>query len=448
MMPSLFVCRFFGLLLCIVALTGCQSHPKTGGSVGHYDVHLTPDFAQKLVDGVVAIGLDLASLPENQLTLDADGLQIDSAVLKGGNGLTTPVKFEHQGKRLKLSLVPPLPSTPLVTLEIKYRARAATGLVFSSDIPQVFTAFSTSQWMPCIDSPSARATLTLTLTVPENLKTIGNGTQRKLSAAAAQTQTVQWSLDQPMPSYLFGFAVGDYLQVTDIQPHKTTLHYFAPKSFTQAQLQQIFVETRSAIAFYEDKAGIQYPFEQYTQVLVKGSAAQEMSSYSIMGERYGQRVLENEKNIWLAIHELSHQWWGNGVTNASWRQMWLNEGIATFMTAAYLEHRFGRGAYLQEVNAAKASYEKIKQAGADKALVFSSWDAPTAQDRSLVYDKGSYFVHLLRELMGETAFWLGLKDFTRAYWGASVTSTDFQATMQRASPVDLSALFDQWVLGK
>ena len=90
-------------------------------------------------------------------------------------------------------------------------------------------------------------------------------------------------------------------------------------------------------------------------------------------------------------------------------------------------------------------YERVRDAGKDGSLVFPDWLHPTAEDRTLVYDKGAYVLHLLREEMGEKAFWSGLRSYTRKYFGKSVTTADFQAAMQQATDKDLSAFFNKWV---
>ena len=115
------------------------------------------------------------------------------------------------------------------------------------------------------------------------------------------------------------------------------------------------------------------------------------------------------------------------------------------MTAAYLEHRFGREAYLSQIEEYRASYEKVRAAGKDRSLVFADWLHPTAADRTLVYDKGAYVLHLLREELGEQAFWAGIRHFTRSYFGKSVTTADFQAAMEHASGKNLTGFFARWI---
>jgi aminopeptidase N len=164
-----------------------------------------------------------------------------------------------------------------------------------------------------------------------------------------------------------------------------------------------------------------------------------------MGEGYGRGVLKDERDVWLAAHELAHQWWGNMVTCRGWNHFWLNEGMATFMAAAYKERRFGRAEYLREIESNRQHYEKVRDAGKDRSLVFPDWSHPTAADRTLVYDKGAYVLHLLREEMGERAFWAGIRRYTRLYFGKSVTTQEFQAAMEQASGKDLKDFFSKWV---
>ena len=115
------------------------------------------------------------------------------------------------------------------------------------------------------------------------------------------------------------------------------------------------------------------------------------------------------------------------------------------MTAAYLEHRFGKEEYLRQIDAARVKYQAIREAGQDKSLVFPDWDKPTPADRSLVYDKGALVMHELRTMLGEDKFWKGLKHYTQKHWGQSVQTADFKTAMEEATGADLSPFFMQWI---
>jgi hypothetical protein len=101
--------------------------------------------------------------------------------------------------------------------------------------------------------------------------------------------------------------------------------------------------------------------------------------------------------------------------------------------------------YDTQIESYRASYEKVREAGKDKSLVFPDWLHPTREDRTLVYRKGAYVLHLLREELGEKDFWAGIRLYTRTYFGKSVTTADFQAAMERASGKSLREFFSKWV---
>ena len=109
------------------------------------------------------------------------------------------------------------------------------------------------------------------------------------------------------------------------------------------------------------------------------------------------------------------------------------------------ERRFGRQRYIEDIEAARQRYETVRDAGHDRSLVFPDWNRPTAEDRTLVYRKGAYVLHLLREELGERAFWDGIRRYTRTYFGKSVTTEDFQQAMEQATGRDLAAFFSKWV---
>jgi aminopeptidase N len=115
------------------------------------------------------------------------------------------------------------------------------------------------------------------------------------------------------------------------------------------------------------------------------------------------------------------------------------------MAAAYREDRFGRGVYLKDIEGMRGQYERVRDAGHDRALVFPDWNRPTADDRTLVYQKGGYVLHLLRELVGDAAFWAGISQYTTRHFGQSVTTEDFRRAMERASRRDLGPFFAEWV---
>jgi aminopeptidase N len=144
---------------------------------------------------------------------------------------------------------------------------------------------------------------------------------------------------------------------------------------------------------------------------------------------------------------MAHQWWGNSVTCATWQHFWLNEGITTFMVAAWKEQAFGSAAYRQELEGAQRRLGKARAAGFDKPLAWPGAYPSLGIRRAIQYSKGALFLAHLRQTLGEKPFWNGIRNFTRQHAGKTVVSRDFQLAMQAATGKDLSGVFAEWVYG-
>jgi aminopeptidase N len=249
-----------------------------------------------------------------------------------------------------------------------------------------------------------------------------------------------------VPAYCLGFAIGPLNRCID--RHYGVKFQYLSADYSEKELWQIFEESPAMLRFFERKAGVKYPGTCYAQLLMKGNISQEMHQFAVIRNNYGRQVLDVATDIKLGAHELAHQWWGNQVTCLDWTHFWLNEGMAVFMSSAYREYRFGREAYLEDIAAYRNAYQEVMDKGLDKPLQFPDWDQPTAEDRTLVYYKGAYFLHLLREELGDRMFWKGIRRYTRKYFGKSVVSADLQMIMEKVSRKDLSRLFADWVYQK
>ena len=430
------------LLLALVTLwMGVSCYAATAGEASfdvlHYNIKLEPDIPNKTLTGNVSIRLMSNIDNLTSVEFECGDLSIDVVKQKE---VTRP--FTVKDHRLKVN-VPPMKARDVIEVQIAYHGSPKRGIRFFPDNSQVYTIFSTSQWTVCVDAPDDKATLDFTLIVPSSLTPIANGRLvSKRSVDGSKTATT-WEQKFAIPTYIFGFAIGPYRTITE-KKNAVEFQYLVT-SFTDDEARRIFRDTPDMLEFYESRAGVRYADKTYTQVLASGGVEQEMSSFTALNERYGKGVLANKQDLWLGAHEFAHQWWGNMVTCRDWNHFWLNEGIATFMAAAYMEHRFGRVAYMREIDSYRESYEKVRAAGKDKSLVFPDWLHPTSEDRSLVYDKGAYVMHLLREEMGDAAFWKGLKIFTKRYFGKSVVTADFENAMQEATEKSLKDFFAKWI---
>src|SRR6185503_4979541 len=322
-------CLCFLMAVVGVLILRTVANGSTLMDVLHYSVTLEPDIAAKSVKGSVRIQFVSDS---QEAEFNCGNLTIDSVRLAAA----TP-KFSVVDHRPRVSLPP---GRHTREIEIDFHGAPKFGIRFFPDRQQVYTIFSTSQWMVCVDDPADKATLTFKLILPATLTPIANGDLVSQTELPNSKRVSEWRQRTPIPTYIFGFAVGPF-HILKEKRRNVELQYLAT-NYTPDEVRRIFRDTPGMLDFFEDRAGVKYADRTYTQVLAAGGVEQEMSSFTALKESYGKQLLDNEQDLWLAAHEFAHQWWGNMVTCRDWNHFWLNEGIATFIAAAYLEHRFGR----------------------------------------------------------------------------------------------------------
>jgi len=413
--------------------------PGEDFDVTRYDLALAPDIQSRSVAGRETITLRATRDGIRRLSFSRNALTIDKATL-GGVALTVI----HEGDMLAFDLPAPLPRGRTVRLELVYHGRPARG--FSVSESTLYTSYFTCDWMVCAqDRFGDKAAFTLDLRVPAGLSALAAGRMVGRWTDPGGGEIQRWEPPRPYSAYLFGFAIGRFSRAGD-RIGSTRLSYLSDVA-DAAALKRRFAETGAMVRFLSDKAGVPLPVAEYSQLLVKGDEAQEAATWSILGVDTVPIAPGNAIQDWAITHELAHQWWGNLITCATLRDFWLNEGITTFMTAAWKEHRYGRAAYDAELGLARARLERARAEGFDKPLAWAGHYPSLRTRRAVQYSKGALFMDHLRTMLGEKVFWSGLRRYTRAHAGGTVTSIHLERAMEAASGRDLRPLFAEWVFG-
>jgi aminopeptidase N len=431
------------LLLATASMAGAQPAtiaPGDGFEVERYTVSLRPDLATTAVSGTEAIDVRGTSDNVARLSFTANALRISEATVDG-----TPAEVLHGRDAIVFTLPRPLPKGGKATLRFRIEGKPARGVTAAAG--GIFTSYFACDWMVCLqDAPGDKAHLTLDLFLPAGMESMGVGRAGPTTKLPAGLVLHRWRSARPYSPYLFAFAAGPFVR----RSARTDLGelVYLDATGTKADLARLFAQTPAMAAFLADKAGMALPDRRYVQVLVPGREAQEAASFSLIGKAELEREWDDPSSAWIAAHELAHQWWGNLVTCETWRDFWLNEGIATFMVAAWKEHSSGEAAYAQELDGARRRVERVREIGFDKPLAWAGQYPSIGARRAVQYSKGALFLAHLRESIGDAAFWTGLRGFTRQNAGGTVTSKDFQNAMEKASRRDLSPLFAEWVYGE
>ena len=320
----------------------------------------------------------------------------------------------------------------------EYTAAAARGIRWFDGGAGFITAFYCDTWMICDNSPVQRATLRLEIVLPaaSGLRTVGPG---QLTKQFEDKEGVHFVFEQSAPAqtYLFSFAAakldvsaeGKYQLYAKSADHKAAL-----------------AKTSDAYAFLRSKAGVDPINSEYGQAFLPlpTGFGQEAAGLALMSEQY-LSDLEQKDDVALMAHELAHQWWGALVGVRSWSDFWLNEGMAEFMSAAYLEKHQGKAAYEQKIAENRARLSELREQGKDRPLHWEGWKDAHDALGAIPYVKGVLFLDRLRTELGPEKFWKGIALYTSRNAGRLVDSRDFQRAMEEASGRDLKALFDEAV---
>jgi peptidoglycan/LPS O-acetylase OafA/YrhL len=408
--------------------------PAAGPDITEYAARIAVDVASRSVSGTATLTY-AASRRAAELRLPEHEIAVDAVSANGA-----PLPFRIEAATIIIELPGAAPSASTGQLDIAYHATPARGLVFSPDL--VYTNFFTCHWLPCKEEPGDKASFRLDITVPAAFTLVASGRLVRVLPAGPGLQRFVWQEARPYSTYLYGFAAGRLTRTT-LQAGHTELQFFG--AMPASELEARFRPTESMLRFFEEKATIALPGRIYAQVLVPGSEAQEKSSFSLIGRQELDPILVDETEDWVIAHELAHQWWGNLITCRDWSHFWLDEGVTTFMVAAFKEQRWGAAAYARELGLLRERYQRAIDAKFDVKLAFAGEYPSLGIRRAITYSKAALFLDVLRRELGERAFWSGIGRFTRERAGQSVESRDFQHDVEAATGRDLSALFEAWV---
>jgi len=209
------------------------------------------------------------------------------------------------------------------------------------------------------------------------------------------------------------------------------------------------------MGIFEEITGITYPFNKYDQTMVGafnfGGMENITATTMADTEIFYANVSFLAGNVEdLVSHELSHSWFGNLVTCRNWAELWLNEGFATFMEAAYRERKYDHKDYMRKIMSDAEEFMAFDATHPNAHGLFNQKAAnvDTLFDNAAVtYDKGGVVIHTLREQIGNDAFWKAINTYLNRHKFANVETPDLRKAMEETSKQDLGWFFDQWVYG-
>lgn len=201
--------------------------------------------------------------------------------------------------------------------------------------------------------------------------------------------------------------------------------------------------TRQAIEFYSDRIG-PYPYEKLADVEAAGMGGGMEHASEIF---YGQASVTNRPAFGLVAHEISHQWFGDSVTEKDWDDAWLSEGFATYFALLSTEHYQGRDPFVAGLQRSRTTILTAEKRTPGVAVIHDN--LPEIQNGrapvGIVYQKGAWTLHMLRGQIGTDKFWVGIREYYKRYRDSNASTDDLRKVMEEVSGQKLEWFFQQWL---
>jgi aminopeptidase N len=382
------------------------------------------------------------------VTFDGIGLDVSSVTAAG-----VPAKWVTDGERITVSLAPPLARGEECTIAIRYSARPRMGLYFiapDKGYPEKpAMAWTQGQdedhrfWFPCIDFVGVKFSFELRATVPAGWTTLSNGTLFSDRDNGDGTHTVHWRQEAPLSTYLITLVAGDFARIDASRPGLPIEYLVEPGDVADGQ--RTFARTPEMIALFERLFGCPYPWDKYSQVVVRDFifGGMENTSATTMTRNilFDAKAARDFDNDGLISHELAHQWFGDLLTCRDWSHGWLNEGFATYLEMLWDEYRKGRDEYDIGVLENTVFYlaERYR-----RPIVTKVFNEPIDLFDRHLYEKGSLVLHMLRGVLGDEPFFRSIGRYLRDNRYRSVVTSDVTDAILAETGRDLEWFFDQW----
>ncbi|HEX8346952.1 MAG TPA: M1 family metallopeptidase, partial [Actinoplanes sp.] len=291
-----------------------------------------------------------------------------------------------------------------------------------------------STWFPVNDHPSDKATFALAMTVPDGLEVLSNGVPGERSSAGGWT-TWTYAESTPMVSYLATVVIGQYRVTTTTHKGKPLVTAIPTSLPADGPAAESLKRTTDVADYLETIFG-PYPFDAYGGVVLDDTRvryALETQSRPV----YGNVFFRSGENTGVVAHELAHQWFGDSVSIKRWRDIWLNEGFATYAEWLWAEREDGPSVQVAFEREYDGFEWSVKTGDPGPAQLFGQ----------AVYKRGAMTVHALRLTIGDDDFFRLLTRWTTEKRNATASTEEFVAFAERVSGEPLKPLFDAWLYG-
>ena len=437
--------------------------------ITHTILDLSFDWKNETVLGKAELTITPVYYPQDTLRLDAVNFKVSRITIDK----QTISSYQNNGKEIIIAFPAKIKKGQILKVEINYTAHPSPSgeeisLAITSDqglffidpqdtIPgvpmQLWTQGETtnnSRWFPTFDQPNERFTQEIFMTVADTMMTLSNGLLISSTPLSGGMKRDHWKLDLPHAPYLAMIAVGQWDKETDYWRGRP-VEYYVDKGYGSSA-RAIFSNTPEMIDFFSKKLDYDFVWPKYAQVIVKDfvSGAMENTTAVVFGDfiQFDKNdIIEDGMNDYIVAHELFHHWFGDLVTCESWSNLTLNEGFANYAEYLWQEYKYGREhADLARINELSGYFDQTSYQ--THPLIHYYYANEEAMFDAHSYNKGGLVLHMLRDLVGDEAFFASLNNYLKAHAFKAVEIDDLRQAFEETTGRDLNWFFDQWYLSK
>jgi aminopeptidase N len=392
---------------------------------------------------IVTPGAREAVLDLTSATADGKGMTVTSITSEGH-----AVPIVHRDNRLRLPLPASAAAGQDVTFTIAYHGVPANGLRLITNIHGDRTAFSENwynrarQWMPSIDHIGDKASGELIVTTKAEYQVVSNGVIVEQVDLAGGLRRTHWKQDVPISPWLYSVGIARFVVKQGISVRGVPLSFWVFPQDSEKGMAAVTRDASESFEFFSEHVG-PYAYAKLAHVEAAGMGG---------GTEHVSNIFYGEKQVNAGqapvVHETAHQWFGDSVTESDWNDVWLSEGFATYFTLLFTEHAYGRDAFVDGLRRSRNAVLRLEKSLPNTPVVHANYvtDAKDSEPNNrLVYDKGSWTLHMLRDQIGTEAFWRGIRLYYQRHMNGVATTADLRRAMEDVSGRDLGWFFQQWL---
>ncbi len=442
---------FFKICLVFTFIStqiNAQSYKERLGQLDvlHYNLTIAVNDTSNVIYGTMKISIKFKKLVKDfQLDFtkqDATGKgMIVNYVLEGKD----TIKFSHKNDTLTIEPIK-IKTDSLFTFTINYKGIPKDGLIISKNMFGDRTFFGDNwpnrahNWFPCVDHSSDKATIEYFITAPNHYQVIANGLLTEETNLTNTTKLYHYKTKVPLPPKVMVIGVAKFA-VENIGTVKTipVSSWVYPQNKTAGF--NDYKIAKKVLKFYIENIG-PYPFQKLANVQSKTRFGGMENAGNIF--YFEKSVTGKQNDEALIAHEIAHQWFGDSVSEIDWPHLWLSEGFATYFTDLYFEKTKNDTVFRNRLKTQRTKilnfYKKQQTPVIDRhPKNLMSMLNPNS------YEKGAWFLHMLRHKIGDEAFWKGIQTYYDSFKNKNASTNDFKNVMEALSGKDLTLFFNQWL---